>query len=134
MTNAIFKQCPTCKLHMKESDFLIGNQECYKCVLIKKKKKNGLQGKRDRDSNEMHKCKICGKEFLCSRYFLCSKECAAISKKRWHAKSCGVSHSILSFPSYRSKFTAKSPFDTFLSTRHDPCDSDWDPNAHDPTS
>lgn len=63
--------CPECQETRKESDFLMGNQICYKCVYAKK-----LASLRTRTK----KCKICKKECEKNRWVYCSKACAEIGE------------------------------------------------------
>lgn len=64
--------CSGCNVERKDSDFLMGNEKCYKCVYEMKLRK----------IKKVRKCREC-QEILCSsKWTYCSDECSKIGWAR----------------------------------------------------
>lgn len=77
--------CENCKEDRKDSDFLMGNKECYKCVYKKKTEIKKEEEKKDKKVL----CRICNGVVRLPKLVFCSDECAHIGfikqkKAYWH--------------------------------------------------
>lgn len=69
--------CKTCNEQRAKEDFLLGKEECYKCIYKKK-----MEAEAGPEKKLPNICKICGTKVKPPKTAFCCDECAQIGWKK----------------------------------------------------